>query len=229
MTRLMGVDGCRGGWLAVIWDLRKQALVCAAVPRWCDLDHGAAAVTAVDMPIGLTDVGPRDCDILARRRLPPGRKSSVFPAPRRYMLDCTTWREAQDLGRAREGKGLSKQAWNLVAKIREIDRSIAPADQSVLHEAHPELVFLHLNAGSPLPSKRKPDGFELRRKLLHSAGLAGIDAWLDRFPRSCAGRDDILDAAACAYAARRIWSGEAVSLPARPPRDARGLSMEIWY
>jgi len=42
--------------------------------------------------------------------------------------------------------------------------------------------------------------------------------------------DDVIDAAACALAAKRILAGEGEQLPAsEPPRDARGLRMEIWY
>ena len=43
-----------------------------------------------------------------------------------------------------------------------------------------------------------------------------------------AGRDDVVDAAACLVAALRIAQGVALTLPAGTPEyDARGLRMEI--
>ena len=40
--------------------------------------------------------------------------------------------------------------------------------------------------------------------------------------------DDVLDAAAAAWSARRIAAGEAISLPAHPPVDTRGRPIAIW-
>ena len=66
--------------------------------RWRDLALDGHLMIAVDMPIGLAERGPRACDIAARRVLPRGRKSSVFPPPRRAMLGCADWAEANALG-----------------------------------------------------------------------------------------------------------------------------------
>ena len=189
---------------------------------------------AVDMPIGLADSGPRACDIAARRHLPRGRKSSVFPPPRRAMLACANWAEANALGRAREGKGLSHQAWNLTPRIRELDQALTPADQARVREVHPELVFQRLNgtAAQPdtLPSKKTPAGQAARLALLARAGVRELPALIETLPRSQAKPDDLLDAAACALAARDILAGRATCLPGpAPPRDARGLRMEIWF
>lgn len=229
MSFVLGVDGCRAGWLALRLDLERPAIEAVVVESWPALPTAETAMVAVDMPVGLAEAGPRDCDIAARQLLPPGRKSSVFPPPRRYMLACPDWRAAQDLGKAREGVGLSKQAWNISAKIRELDEALAPTDQARVREVHPELVFHRLNDWRALPPKRKPEGQAARLALLRQAGLPSIAPWLDRFPRQAAGRDDVIDAAACAYAARRLLSGEAERLPPEPPRDGRGLRMEIWY
>lgn len=241
MTFLLGVDGCRAGWLALRLDVRPdlrhglrpsfryEAIDLLLAERWTALPWREAERVAVDMPLGLADAGPRACDIAARRLLPAGRKSSVFPPPRRYMLACADWREAQDLGLAREGVGLSKQAWNITAKIGELDAALAPADQAVVREVHPELVFHRLNGWQALAPKRTPEGQAARLALLTRAGLPDLAPWLDRFPRQAAGRDDVIDAAACAFAARRLAAGEADRLPPDPPRDSRGLRMEIWY
>ena len=41
--------------------------------------------------------------------------------------------------------------------------------------------------------------------------------------------DDLLDACAACWSARRIAEGRAESLPREPHSDARGLRMQIWY
>lgn len=230
-TPILGLDGCRAGWVAVTLEPESGNLRARLAANWSELapEQDRAAMVAVDMPVGLADAGPRGCDVAARRLLPRGRKSSVFPAPRRYMLDCGSWSAAQAEGRRREGSGLSKQSWNILPKIRELDAALGPADQDRIREAHPELIFHHLNGWKPLPGKRSPEGREARLQLLETSGIRGVERLLDLFPRAKVQPDDVIDAAACALAARRMLRGEAVCLPTAPATDARGLRMEIWY
>jgi predicted RNase H-like nuclease len=180
------------------------------------------------MPIGLADRGPRACDLAARTLLPPGRKSSVFAPPRRYMLACRSWQEAHAEGRRREGVGLSKQSWNICPKIAEIDRHIGPGDQEFLREAHPELIFHNLNAWQALPPKKTPVGARRRLAILARHGIV-LPPGEPAVPRRLAGLDDLLDAAACALAAERILNGDGCRLPPDPANDSRRLRMEIWY
>lgn len=230
-TKILGLDGCRAGWLVVILEPESGELKARLVGNWSELaaERARAAMVAVDIPIGLTDRGARGCDVAARRLLPRGRKSSVFPAPRRYMLDCGTWAEAQGEGRRLERCGLSKQCWGILPKIREVDAALGPADQDRVREAHPELIFHHLNGWAPLPGKRSAEGRDARLRLLAASGLKGVAPLLDLYPRAQVQPDDVIDAAACALAGSRIRRGKAVRLPEDPLRDARGLRMEIWY
>lgn len=228
MGLVAGIDGCRGGWLMVRLDTASRQISVDLAPSWRDLDFSHLALVAVDMPIGLADRGPRACDLAARTLLPPGRKSSVFAAPRRYMVACRSWQEAHAEGRRREGIGLSKQSWHLMAKIAEIDRHIGPGDQERLFEAHPELIFHNLNAWQALPPKKTRDGGRRRQEILARHGVA-LPADGPAFPRRLAGPDDLLDAAACALAAERILNGDGCRLPPDPATDSRGLRMEIWY
>ena len=230
MTVVVGVDGCPAGWVAVVWDLAAAHPAVEVAARWSELPLAAAAMVAVDMPIGLAEAGPRGCDGEARKLLPRGRTSSVFPAPRRYMLRCADWAEANALGKARDGKGLSHQAWNIIAKIRELDAALTPADQDRVRETHPELVFHRLNDWRPVPPKKTAAGREMRMRLLEGAGLDDLNRMLNAIPRSAAKPDDILDAAVCAVAGRHMLEGRGTRVPAEdPPRDARGLRMEIWF
>jgi predicted RNase H-like nuclease len=229
VTGLAGVDGCRGGWLMVCLghDGTPEDASWTLSPDWAGLPLEGFAYVAVDMPIGLPDWGPCTCDRLARKLL-PGAGSTVFPAPSRAMLDAPDYVAANAWGKA-HGAGLSKQAWNIIPRIRELDRAITRSDQDRIRETHPELVFRHL-AGSPrLPPKKSPEGAAARRALLARAGFGLIDRWTTALPKGLAAEDDLLDACALALAARRMANGEAVRLPPEPERDARGLAMEIWY
>jgi predicted RNase H-like nuclease len=228
MPVVAGLDGCRGGWLMVRLDTWSRQNSVEFAPTWQALDFSGLALAAVDMPIGLTDTGPRACDLAARALLPRGRKSSVFAPPRRYMLACRSWESAQAEGRRREGVGLSKQSWNLIAKIAEIDRHIQPSDQERLREVHPELVFHYLSGWQALAPKKTPEGARRRRAILARHGI-DFASGEPAVPRRLAGADDLMDAAACALAAERILGGRGCCLPPEPTRDRRGLRMEIRY
>lgn len=227
MMHIAGVDGCKGGWLMVRREAGGAGFEVHVAERWRDLP--AAAMTAVDMPVGLPDRGARGCDRQARDLLGP-RRNSVFLGLRRPLLGfgkdgypaANAWAKS-------DGAGLSKQAWNLLPKVRELDEALSPADQDRVRETHPELAFRALNGGPMEFSKRDPVGFRDRYVVLERAGFAGLDGHLRGLDRKRAAPDDLLDACALAWSAARMLRGEAVRVPPDPPRDARGLRMEIWY
>ncbi|TVP79802.1 MAG: DUF429 domain-containing protein [Gemmatimonadales bacterium] len=197
--------------------------------HWPELE-----LVAIDIPIGLPPCGTegRTCDRLARRRLGPGRGSSVFPAPSRPALRARDHREASRLNRGCLGRGLSIQAWNLVPKIREVDRFLRsrPAMAARVLEVHPELAFHGLAGGRSMThGKRTPEGREERLRVLEGV-FPGVRDFLEeareRWPRSALAPDDLLDAAVCAVTAR--YPPETlVSLPDSPERDDEDLPMRI--
>jgi len=223
-----GADGARGGWVAVIWtSTGLDAVLLDDARAVTDL---AADQIAVDMPIGIADSGPRACDVAARRLLPRARKASVFAPPRRGMLGLPH-AEANALGKARDGVGLSKQAWHIGARIADLDACLTPSDQARVAESHPELAFHRLNGWAPLPRKTTDAGRAARRARLVDAGLPDPAPLFSRFLRRQVKPEDVLDAAACALTARRRLRGDAARVPATDPvpRDGRGLRMAIWY
>jgi predicted RNase H-like nuclease len=156
----------------------------------------------------------------------PGKTSSVFPTPCRPVLGCTTYDEANPLSRSL-GAGLTKQTFHLFDKMREVDDllRVRPDLRGVLREAHPELAFARMNGGRPvLSKKRRPEGYEERRRLL---AAHGFPCPVDRLPG--AARDDILDAIAVCRTALLIAGGEAEGLGSPDARDSAGLPMNIWY
>ncbi|WP_027287467.1 DUF429 domain-containing protein [Rhodovibrio salinarum] len=226
-----GVDGCRGGWLAVRLDLADARVTSALYPDWPALAQALSGMAriCVDMPIGLAEIGARPCDQAARALLPRWRKPSVFAPPRRYMLRLD-FEAVRAAARTRGDAGLSIQAFNIMPKIADLDAALSPSDQEQVLEAHPELAFQRLNGGAALPRKADRAGRTVRRDLLVSAGLSEIDGLLSAHPRSQAKMDDVLDAGVCALVARDQLAGRARRVPeTTPDRDARGLRMEIWY
>ena len=70
-------------------------------------------------------------------------------------------------------------------------------------------------------------GFQLRRRLLAGVGIL-LDG--DLGLSGCrVGVDDVLDAAAVAWSAQRVWRREAVSLPDPPEDLGDGRVAAIWY
>jgi len=157
-----------------------------------------AAVTAIDIPLGLPSGGARrPCDVLARERLGPAR-SSVFFAPPVAVLAAAGHAEASELSRAAGSVGVSIQTWNIVPKIREA----APYADRLL-EVHPELSFRALGA---VTSPKKTAVGRAER-------LALLGCWMSfELPSPRPGRaavDDCLDALACAWTAQRWLRGQA--------------------
>ena len=171
-------------------------------------------LVAVDIPIGLPKAGPRACDVAARRVLRE-RRSSVFPAPCRAALKgWQDYQRACDLNERASGKRLSKQVFNILSKIREVDRMMTIDLQDRIHEVHPELSFATL-AGYPLCHRKvTPEGKAERLALLSAQGLSFDPAWERRWlGRSKVAEDDLIDAAVCLVTARRIVQGDAQVLP----------------
>ncbi len=222
-----GVDGCRGGWVIVTaapaGPLIAVEVAPAIGPVVERVRDGELAVVAVDMPIGLAAAGARACDTDARRRLGP-RRSAVFPTPPRPLLGSSTHAEAVDRGRELDGRGISVQAFNLLPRIAELDASIEPTDGDSIVEAHPESGFARMADGPLTTSKKTAEGRGERLALLETHFPGSADLLATRHRGVAA--DDLLDAAANVWTARRWLHGTAEVL-GDGARDARGLIMRI--
>jgi len=234
---VVGVDGCRGRWATVLWDGASDSVpevrLLGAFDEVLAVD---ARVIAVDMPIGLPERGGRggrSCETQARARIGE-RRSSVFAVPARAAVMETDYRAACDasLRHSDPPRKVSKQTFMLFPHMRAIDALISPEMQARVHEVHPELSFWAMNGGAPVPLPKKvrgrcfAPGLALRRSLLVAAGFPLARLRLAPGAER-AGADDVLDACAAAWSARRIRDGEHLRLPSEPERDARGLRMEI--
>src|SRR6516165_4644636 len=179
----------------------------------------------------------------AVRSLLGARRSSVFSVPSRRAVFAeggpfdgqqSRWAAHQRAcAVARETsvppRSITIFAFAIFSKIREVDE-VLQSDRALhgrVRETHPELAFWRLNGARPLASAKKTEaGLALRRRLLIEAGLA--PAIVNGAPPKGAGRDDLLDALACAAIAARIHRGLARPVPDPPERGACGLPMAIW-
>jgi predicted RNase H-like nuclease len=115
LISLRGVDGCPAGWLSVSVELDGGGKpVPKLFPDAEALFRDGVAVTAIDIPIGLSAVRSRSCDTEARRLLGV-RKSSVFPAPVRATLAADSYQSACIASATACGKRLTKQSYALDA------------------------------------------------------------------------------------------------------------------
>lgn len=226
-ARVAGLDGCRRGWVMVSASADQRGP--STVEGVVDLDdvitrleRGELAAVGIDIPVGLPDGGGRRCDVEARVLIGP-RRSSVFPAPLRWILGSRTYEEASARSRALSGKGLSRQAFGIVPKVREVDLVMTPKRQHHLVEVHPEVSFATL-AGVPMAhAKKTPAGRAERLDVLRRV-FPDIDEGAESRVHGAA-PDDVLDAFAVAWTARRWLAGSHVRLGGE--RDAWGLRMEI--
>ena len=234
--RIVGVDGCAGGWFAVWAGPDTDGLEHELYDTLAELfaAHGEADRLLVDIPIGATNDGPRACDKEARDKLGI-RGVSVFPAPCRAVVDysqqtdddAATYSRANRLQREVLDSGISQQAWNITDKIAAMDaylRNYSPAVD--VYESHPECCFAVLNGGYPIAhSKSTQTGRAARFAVLDGE----VDGWKACYETACedyyynqVARDDIVDAMVLAAAGQHSLR----SVPEDPPADD-GLAMQI--
>lgn len=211
----LGIDGCKGGWVAVAVEDGRFVSCATFTSVAAALEaHAAAYAVAIDMPIGLPEAPPRAADVAARAFL-RGQPGVVFPTYPLDVYEQPSHHEAARLCKERGWPAISRQSYALKARILEVERD---RDQRVF-EVHPEVSFRAL-AGKPIGfSKHSWTGFMARRRLLASAGIDLPD------DVGAAPVIDVLDAAAAAWSAGRHACGDSQSLPEGAPR-AIGA---IWY
>jgi predicted RNase H-like nuclease len=153
----------------------------------------------------------------------------VFPAPVRPALDGSDYADACNLSAAACGKRLSKQAYAIMPRIKEIDTLMRadPTLQATVREVHPEVCF-YAWAGRPMSHpKRTLEGRSERLQLVNQHFGGAFEKLRPMLRRSEVADDDLLDAFAALWTAERILDGTAQTIPAVPPEDRFGLRMEM--
>lgn len=238
-----GVGGCKAGWFYIAFGPAEKI-------RWGmeqAIDTLVAKVAPedrvfIDIPIGLpSDRLGRVCDAEARNKLQTQRLSSVLSAPVRAVLHHThNYARANQISKELTGKGLGKPTFNILPKIKEVNDLLGSSGKArkIIREVHPEVCFWALAGNRPMQYKKNLlKGFFERLAVLKElwpSASETIEAILEdetvlkAHSRGNLDGDGILNAAAAAITA---WAEPQAlrTLPEHPPRDPRGLPMEMVY
>lgn len=201
----VGIDGARGSWVRITYD---SISLCLTISEKLEDLLIEGAVHFVDMPKDLAtiDAPDRSCDAWMRSQLKQ-RKSSIFTPPIQDVLMEASYAEANEKSRELVGKGISKQAWNLVPRIREF-QTITDAD---VYESHPEVCFAVMTGDEAAFSKKTEAGELERIELLRR--YSNSSPW--KWKMSNVQVDDIIDACILAVAAYEAGTTGMVTHPDR--------------
>ncbi len=230
-----GIDGCKKGWLMVKHEQGEFSY--GVYENMEDLAHDNPdlARAFIDIPIGLSSKGfMRTIDAAIRREL-PGRSSTVFNPPCREALQFDDYEKAKKENIRIEGKGISKQAFFISKKIREVDDFLSKKNESIsFFESHPELCFKYLNPAKKvlLSKKSTAEGAEERLTILkqYDRNISSLyREILHNTKRSNVKKDDILDAI-CLCIANRLSEKDKYSLlKDKNFTDLSGLEIKIAF
>jgi predicted RNase H-like nuclease len=179
-----GVDGCRVGWVCVRVELLSRETSVEVIDLCGQLRQRPErlAAMAIDIPIGLLD-GPRACDLAARKLLRQPRGSSVFPPPCRAAIESETYTDACKANHFQTGRNISRQAWGIAKKIKEVDGAMIADRQTWAFEVHPEVCFWAMNGASPMRNGKKNAAGRAERLSLLRRVFPGIDCHVSQRPR----------------------------------------------
>ena len=177
------------------------------------------------MPVVLSELIPRQADQLARKLLSK-KASSIFTAPTPEMLAQPNYEKASLVSKRLFGKSMSLQSWYLFPKIKDVQTMIHHEDMQI-YEIHPELSFRAMNNEQViLESKKSHEGFATRNSLLalHFKHFI-FEEIRCQYAKKDVMDDDILDALAVLWSAKRIQSNKASFIPQAPEKP----NMQIFY
>lgn len=235
----VGVDGCRFGWLAACYESETIKCFRNITEVWTYFGNNGDFL--IDMPLGLPSAkNPhRTCEQEARTILPQGRKSSLFPVPCREAFAAESYNEANRTNKSILGKGLSKQTWFIMPKMKELDELLISNHGARLRfkEAHPEISFQLLNAGMSLKNSKKTDaGIHERLSILQQLDSKTENLYssaINMFRKTWVAPDDILDALCLSAMQSLMHQNEKLSkrftFPEKPVADEYGIEMAIHY
>ena len=160
-----------------------------------------------------------------------------------------------ELGNFKRGSipGITKQSHEITPKIVQLDQTMIEREKTespAIREVHPEICFWALNSKKPLSfAKHTKEGrcervnvlkchFNNRKPKKICAYACLMDSQFYDFTgqkyrkflkASEVARDDILDALVAAVTAKLGWPCNFKTLPECPPKDSKGLPMEMVY
>ncbi len=228
MSLIIGIDGCKAGWFSV-WQDYEERIQSSIFKSLVDLkkffSHEDYLIIGIDMPVILGDEIPRKADQLARKMLAK-KASSIFTAPTPHMLQQDSYENASLVSKRQFGKSISLQSWYLFPKIKDV-QTIIDHKNIKIYEIHPELSFRAMNNEAVvLESKKSAQGFDIRKALLDQYfPRFNFEILRNQYLKKEVVDDDILDAIAVLWSAKRIQANKASFIPKIPEK----ANMQIVY
>lgn len=228
--QFIGVDGCKGGWVAAIIEDGELQLRRYEKIRDITDHHPGFDAFLIDMAIGLPESEKDLRPEKEARSLLKERSATVFNVPSRQAVYAKGEELQKKTNTSVLGKSLSKQSIGIIPKIRELDEFLDEHQeyQNLICESHPELCFARLNADILTSKKSGTFGFDERLRILSEYLLPeDIQGLRDQAKALQCKPDDIIDAVCLAVVAAFKAKGLCESIPEEPQKDARGLLMQM--
>ncbi len=226
----IGVDGCKGGWIAAILDhgkliLKKYTWLQDIISMYPEFDE-----FLIDMVIGLQSSTEHIRPDSYARSLIKERTSTIFPAPCRQAVYASSVSEAYQENERVLGKKFTPLTVGILPKMREVDVFLQKHSEfkNVIKESHPEVCFAKLNGKTVLSKKSEMDGIEERIQILtpyiKELSLAKLLYVAKDFRCNV---DDVIDAICLAVTANYVYHDKFMLLPEAPMEDETGLLMQM--
>jgi len=226
----IGVDGCRGGWIAAVYDhgklcVEKYNSISAVIQAYPSFDE-----FLMDMVVGLASDSKQIRPDAAARKLIPGRASMIFAIPCRQAVYADTEAEQVEANKRVLGKSLAKQTMGIISKMREVDSFLQenPKYKELFKESHPEVCFSRLSGAVVMSKKAQPEGLRERVAILKRY-LPDLeqDFVLTQAKLYKCNPDDVVDAICLAVSANLVFQGQSEILPEQPMKNNEGILMRL--
>ena len=229
MSTVIGIDGCRAGWI-ITQILDNQFLSFQIIENLNNdyLKKSNLSHIGIDIPLHLSNKGARLAEIEARRLLKK-RACTIFSPPTLKALSEKNYIDACDVNFQECGRRISKQSWNLFPKIKEAQKFVENNLISKLEvfEIHPELSFMAMNDMNLIEASKKTDiGKEIRISLIKKFfPTFSFQSIRNKYKKNQVLDDDILDSISVLWSTQRIVDNIAQFVP----KDPEKMNMRIYF
>ena len=226
----IGVDGCKGGWIASVYDRGSFE-----IKKYFSIEELVEAnknynELLIDMVIGLQsnkyEVRPDN----AARALIPGRTSTIFAVPARQAVYADTREQIREANKNALGKDLPAQAIAIIPKMRELDEFLQenPTHKNRLKESHPEVCFSRLNGSVVMSRKADGEGITERVGIIKQYMPEITEEYIyQEAKRFKCNADDIVDSIVLCITANLAAQGKTDVIPETVQEDVTGLKMQM--
>lgn len=226
----LGIDGCKGGWIAAIYEdgrlhVEKYVSVEEIFEKYPKFEDAF-----IDMVIGLPSSAAEIRPDTAARKIVTPQTSTIFSVPSRQAVYEETVEKQKAANRKALGKSLSIQTIEIIPKIRQLDRFLEEhrVYANAIKESHPEVCFARLNGAVLMSKKARHEGLVQRAAILENyLPQLTVQYVKERAKTLKCKADDIVDAIVLAVTANLNSQGLCETIPEHVMEDAKGLKMRM--